>query len=75
MEISVKYYHLYFEITTNSCKCVYIYIFEGNMAGRFKITTNSIRNLMIQHFKDDTSMRTITKLVKVNHSTVYATIN
>ncbi|GBO06045.1 hypothetical protein AVEN_158024-1 [Araneus ventricosus] len=42
------------------------------MAGRYKVTTNSIRNLIIEHFKDDKSMRTIGKLVKVSRSTVFA---
>ncbi|GBM24670.1 hypothetical protein AVEN_275465-1 [Araneus ventricosus] len=44
------------------------------MAGRYKVTTNSIRNLIIEHFKDGKSIRIIGKLVKVSHSTVFATI-
>ncbi|GBL73734.1 hypothetical protein AVEN_230717-1 [Araneus ventricosus] len=44
------------------------------MAGRYKVTTNSIRNLIIEHFKDGKSTRTIGKLVKVSHSTVFAII-
>ncbi|GBM14863.1 hypothetical protein AVEN_28591-1 [Araneus ventricosus] len=42
------------------------------MSGRYKVTTNYIRNLIIEHFKDDKSIRTIGKLVKVSHSTVFA---
>ncbi|GBM76587.1 hypothetical protein AVEN_228942-1 [Araneus ventricosus] len=34
------------------------------MAGRYKFATNSIRNLVIEHFKDGKSIRTIGKLVK-----------
>ncbi|GBL93723.1 hypothetical protein AVEN_166765-1 [Araneus ventricosus] len=44
------------------------------MSGRYKVTTNSIRNLIIEHFKDGVSIRTIRKLVKVSHSTVFAII-
>ncbi|GBM26460.1 hypothetical protein AVEN_126959-1 [Araneus ventricosus] len=44
------------------------------MAGRYKVTTNSIRNLIIEQFKDDKSIRTIGKLAKVSHSTVFAII-
>ncbi|GBM65900.1 hypothetical protein AVEN_23930-1 [Araneus ventricosus] len=44
------------------------------MAGRHKVTTNSMRNLIIEHFKDDKSIRTIGKLVKVSHLAVFATI-
>ncbi|GBM79990.1 hypothetical protein AVEN_75104-1 [Araneus ventricosus] len=44
------------------------------MAGRYKVTTNSIRNFIIEHFKDGKSIRTIRKLVKVSHSTVFAII-
>ncbi|GBN21900.1 hypothetical protein AVEN_10146-1 [Araneus ventricosus] len=44
------------------------------MAGRYKVTKNSIRNLIIEHFKDGKSIRTIGKLVKVSHSTVFAII-
>ncbi|GBN53659.1 hypothetical protein AVEN_96983-1 [Araneus ventricosus] len=44
------------------------------MAGRYKVTTNSIRNLIIEHFKDSKSIRTIGKLVKVSHSIVFAII-
>ncbi|GBM27618.1 hypothetical protein AVEN_35275-1 [Araneus ventricosus] len=44
------------------------------MAGHYKVTTNSIRNLIIEHFKDGRSIRTIGKLVKVSHSTVFAII-
>ncbi|GBM39423.1 Transposable element Tc1 transposase [Araneus ventricosus] len=42
------------------------------MPGSHKVTTNSIRNLIIEHFKDGKSIRTIGKLVKVSHSTVFA---
>ncbi|GBN87099.1 hypothetical protein AVEN_253141-1 [Araneus ventricosus] len=41
------------------------------MAGRYKVTTNSIRNLIIDHFKDGKSIRTIGKLVKLSHSTLF----
>ncbi|GBM64603.1 hypothetical protein AVEN_19349-1 [Araneus ventricosus] len=44
------------------------------MAERYKVVTNSIRNLIIEHLKDGKSIRTIGKLVKVSHSTVFATI-
>ncbi|GBO16381.1 hypothetical protein AVEN_258198-1 [Araneus ventricosus] len=44
------------------------------MAGRYKVTTCSIRNLIIEHFKDGKSVRTIGKLVKVSHLTVVAVI-
>ncbi|GBM17413.1 hypothetical protein AVEN_119454-1 [Araneus ventricosus] len=38
------------------------------MAGRYKVTTNSIMNLIIEHFKDGKSIRTIGKLVKIDIS-------
>ncbi|GBL82985.1 hypothetical protein AVEN_106480-1 [Araneus ventricosus] len=41
------------------------------MAGRYKVTTNSIRYLIVEHFKD---RKSIGKLVKVSHSTVFAII-
>ncbi|GBL83467.1 hypothetical protein AVEN_196327-1 [Araneus ventricosus] len=44
------------------------------MAGRYKFATISIRNLIIERFKDGTSIRTIGKLVKVSHSTVFPII-
>ncbi|GBL77039.1 hypothetical protein AVEN_12690-1 [Araneus ventricosus] len=44
------------------------------MAGRCKVTTNSIRNLIIEHFRDGKSIRTIGTLVKVSQSTVFAII-
>ncbi|GBN76685.1 hypothetical protein AVEN_61360-1 [Araneus ventricosus] len=44
------------------------------MAGRYKVTTNCIRNLIIEHFKDGKCIRTIGKLVKVSPSTVFAII-
>ncbi|GBM43465.1 hypothetical protein AVEN_9428-1 [Araneus ventricosus] len=44
------------------------------MAGRYKVTTSSIRNLIIEHCKDGKSIRTIVKLVKISHSTVFSII-
>ena len=44
------------------------------MAKRNKVASNSIRNLIIHHFKDGKSIRTIGKLVKVSHSIVYVII-
>ncbi|GBM49283.1 hypothetical protein AVEN_137357-1 [Araneus ventricosus] len=44
------------------------------MAGRYKVTTNSIRNLIIEHFKNGKNIRTIGKRVRVSHSTVFAII-
>ena len=74
MEIYVKYWHLYFEFTTTSCKFVYISIFEVIMAGRDKVALNFARNLIKQHLKISKSIRTIRKLVKESHSTVLAII-
>ncbi|GBL73649.1 hypothetical protein AVEN_230652-1 [Araneus ventricosus] len=53
---------------------VYISIFEVNIDGSYKVTTNSIRNLIKEYFKDGKCIRTIGKLVKVSHSTVFAVI-
>ncbi|GBN52491.1 hypothetical protein AVEN_14659-1 [Araneus ventricosus] len=44
------------------------------MAGCYEVTTNRIRNLITEHFKDGKSIRTRGKLVKVSHSTVSAII-
>lgn len=48
--------------------------FEVNMARRYKVSTNSIRDLNIEHFNDGKSIRNIAKLVKLSHSTVFAVI-
>ena len=74
MEIYVKYYYLHFELNITLCKFAYISMFEVVMAGRYKVTTNSIRNLIIHHFKNGKSIRTIRKLVKVIYSTVFPII-
>ena len=49
-------------------------MFEVVMAGRYKVTTNSIRNLIIHHFKNGKSIRTTGKLLKRSHSIAFAII-
>ncbi|GBM33966.1 hypothetical protein AVEN_53832-1 [Araneus ventricosus] len=44
------------------------------MARRYKVTANSIRNLIIEHSKDGKSIITVGKLVQISHSTVFAII-
>ena len=44
------------------------------MAGRYKVTSNCIRNSIAHHFKDGKTVRIIEKLIKVSHSTAFAII-
>ena len=74
MEKYVKYYYLHIELTTTSRKFIYISILEVIMAGRYKITSNSTRNLSISHYKDGKSIRTVGKHLKESHRTVFAVI-
>ena len=49
---------LRYELTTTLCKFVHISMFQVITAGRYKVASNSIKNLIMHYFEDIKSIRT-----------------